>query len=173
MLRAWTSLLVNIDVPELESAVAFYTRALGLTVGRRFGEDGVELLGAVARIYLLATAAGTTPAPGLGPHRHPGRPVRARVLPAAILRAGVRRDRGLTPWRPPREMRPSICAGPPCASSSWRLSAWLCCRVAGGAAPLPDPPRSPARPSADRRSSRTMRSRPTSPSARTALDMPR
>jgi len=57
-------LLVNIDVPELEPAVAFYTRALGLTVGRRFGEDGVELLGAAKPIYLLRKAAGTRPAPG-------------------------------------------------------------------------------------------------------------
>ena len=58
--------LVNIDVPELEPAIAFYTRALGLTVGRRFGDDGVELLGAAARIYLLARPAGTKPAPGTG-----------------------------------------------------------------------------------------------------------
>ena len=57
-------LLVNMDVPELNKAVAFYTGALGLTVGRRFGEEGVELLGAVSRIYLLAKPAGTTPAPG-------------------------------------------------------------------------------------------------------------
>jgi len=63
-------LLVNIDVPELDAAVAFYTRAFGLTVGRRFGEDGVELLGAVARIYLLAKPAGTTPAPGARPRNY-------------------------------------------------------------------------------------------------------
>lgn len=56
-------LLVNIDVPELERAVAFYTGAFGLTLGRRFGEDGVELLGGSAPIYLLAKAAGTEPAP--------------------------------------------------------------------------------------------------------------
>jgi catechol 2,3-dioxygenase-like lactoylglutathione lyase family enzyme len=36
-------LLVNLDVPELDKAVAFYTSALGLAVGRRFGEEGVEL----------------------------------------------------------------------------------------------------------------------------------
>jgi predicted enzyme related to lactoylglutathione lyase len=56
-------LLINIDVPELESAIAFYTRAFGLRVGRRFGSDGVELLGAGSPIYLLVKAAGTTPAP--------------------------------------------------------------------------------------------------------------
>jgi predicted enzyme related to lactoylglutathione lyase len=63
-------LLVNIDVPELDRALAFYTRALGLTVGRRFGEDGVELLGGVARIYLLPRAAGTTPAPAARPRNY-------------------------------------------------------------------------------------------------------
>jgi predicted enzyme related to lactoylglutathione lyase len=63
-------LLVNIDVPGLDEAVAFYTRALGLTVGRRFGEDGVELLGGAVPIYLLAKAAGTTPAPGARPRNY-------------------------------------------------------------------------------------------------------
>ena len=57
-------LLVNIDVPELEPAIAFYTRGLGLGVGRRFGDDGVELLGGTSPIYLLARPAGTEPAPG-------------------------------------------------------------------------------------------------------------
>jgi len=63
-------LLINIDVPDMEKAVAFYTRALGLTVGRRFGEDGVELLGGVAPIYLLAKPTGTTPAPGARPRNY-------------------------------------------------------------------------------------------------------
>jgi predicted enzyme related to lactoylglutathione lyase len=42
-------------------ARAFYTRALGLTVGRRFGADGVELLGASSAIYLLPKPAGSAP----------------------------------------------------------------------------------------------------------------
>ncbi|HYZ88976.1 MAG TPA: VOC family protein [Myxococcales bacterium] len=60
-------LLINVDVPDLARAIAFYTRALGLTVGRRFGSDGVELLGANAQIYLLVKAAGSQPAPGAAP----------------------------------------------------------------------------------------------------------
>lgn len=52
-------LLVNIDVDDLKKAVEFYCEALGLTVGRRFGGDAVELLGAVAPIYLLAKPNGT------------------------------------------------------------------------------------------------------------------
>ena len=52
-------LLVNIDVDDLKKAVEFYCEALGLTVGRRFAGDAVELLGAVAPIYLLAKPNGT------------------------------------------------------------------------------------------------------------------
>lgn len=52
-------LLVNIDVDDLEKAVAFYTSAFDLTVGRRFGTFGVEMLGASSVIHLLCNAAGT------------------------------------------------------------------------------------------------------------------
>lgn len=52
-------LLVNIDVPDLAAAENFYTQAFGFTAGRRFGTDGVELLGATAPIYLLAKPAGS------------------------------------------------------------------------------------------------------------------
>ncbi len=56
-------LLVNIDVPDIATGEAFYTRAFGLTVGRRFGSDFVELLGAPAPIYLLTRKAGTAIGP--------------------------------------------------------------------------------------------------------------
>ena len=52
-------LLINIDVDDVERGIAFYGAAFGLTVGRRFGDDGVELLGGPAPIYLLRKAAGT------------------------------------------------------------------------------------------------------------------
>lgn len=45
--------LVNLDVDDLGKAVSFYSSALGLTVGRRFGAFGVEMLGGSAPIYLL------------------------------------------------------------------------------------------------------------------------
>jgi predicted enzyme related to lactoylglutathione lyase len=51
--------LINIDVPDLPAAEALYIRAFGLSAGRRFGEGGVELLGAQAPIYLLHNAAGS------------------------------------------------------------------------------------------------------------------
>ncbi len=57
------TLLINIDVPELEPAIAFYTRAFGLKLGRRFGPDFAELNGAQAPIYLLVKTAHTAATP--------------------------------------------------------------------------------------------------------------
>ena len=62
-------LLINIDVPDIEAGLAFYTAALGLHVGRRFDAEFVELLGAEAPIYLLKKDAGTPTAPGAGERR--------------------------------------------------------------------------------------------------------
>ena len=53
-------LLVNIDVDDLDKAVRFYGEAFGLEVGRRFGEDAVEMLGAAAPIYLLRKPSGSS-----------------------------------------------------------------------------------------------------------------
>ena len=36
---AMATILVNIDVPELEPAIAYYTRAFDLTLARRLGSD--------------------------------------------------------------------------------------------------------------------------------------
>jgi len=52
-------ILINIDVPDLESGAAFYLAAFDLRIGRRIGSDVIELLGATAPIYLLAKPAGT------------------------------------------------------------------------------------------------------------------
>lgn len=56
--------LVNLDVDDIERAVVFYTQALGLSVGRRFGGEFVELVGAEVPIYLLLKAANTEPFEG-------------------------------------------------------------------------------------------------------------
>lgn len=50
--------LVNLDVDDLERGIAFYGEAFGLDVGRRFGDDGVELTGGPAPISLLVKATG-------------------------------------------------------------------------------------------------------------------
>lgn len=57
------TVLVNIDVPDLVRAVAFYTQAFGLVVGRRFGSQGAELSGWPVPVWLLEKAAGTVAAP--------------------------------------------------------------------------------------------------------------
>ena len=61
-----TDLLLNIDVPDIEQGIAFYTAAFGLEVGRRFDSDFVELVGRDAPIYLLGKAAGTPIGPAGG-----------------------------------------------------------------------------------------------------------
>ncbi len=57
-------LLVNIDVDDLARATRFYTSAFGLNLGRRFGDGGIELLGAAVPIYLLVKPAGSKPHAG-------------------------------------------------------------------------------------------------------------
>jgi predicted enzyme related to lactoylglutathione lyase len=53
------NLLVNLDVDDLGRAIHFYSSAVELTVGRRFGTSGVEMLGSSAPIYLLVKSGGT------------------------------------------------------------------------------------------------------------------
>ncbi|RYE69901.1 MAG: VOC family protein [Rhizobiaceae bacterium] len=65
-----TSFILNIDVPDVEAGVAFYTSAFGLRIGRRFDPGFVELLGAETRIYLLEKAPRTCIAPDSGDARH-------------------------------------------------------------------------------------------------------
>lgn len=62
-------LLVNIDVPDLTGAVAFYTEAFGLVVTRRLAATAVELAGWPARLYLLQQAEGSVGA-GENPRRY-------------------------------------------------------------------------------------------------------
>jgi predicted enzyme related to lactoylglutathione lyase len=54
--------LVNLDVDDLEKGIRFYSSAFGLSVGRRFGSFGAEMLGSSAPIYLLAKSKGTAAA---------------------------------------------------------------------------------------------------------------
>jgi predicted enzyme related to lactoylglutathione lyase len=70
--------LINIDVDDLERARDFYQRAFGLRPGRRFGDAGIELLGAEAPIYLLQKPAGSAAsraAPGTRDYRRHWTPV--------------------------------------------------------------------------------------------------
>ena len=70
---AMPGLLINIDVPDMAAAQAFYTSALELKIGRRFGMDFIELLGADAPIYLLKKDEGTAIGPTVAAARQYGR----------------------------------------------------------------------------------------------------
>lgn len=52
-------LLINIDVPDLAKAEAFYAEAFGLRPGRPLGDDILEMLGAEAPFYLLKKETGS------------------------------------------------------------------------------------------------------------------
>jgi catechol 2,3-dioxygenase-like lactoylglutathione lyase family enzyme len=60
---------ICIDVNDLERAIAFYTRGLGLRLGRRLDADWAELLGGSSPIDLLANATGTAPLGEAHPQR--------------------------------------------------------------------------------------------------------
>lgn len=64
-----SSILINIDVDDLDRAVTFYTAVLQLKIGRRFGAAGVELVGASAPLYLLVKAHGTSASPAAAESR--------------------------------------------------------------------------------------------------------
>jgi predicted enzyme related to lactoylglutathione lyase len=54
--------LVNIDVGDLDEAIRFYERAVGLHLGRRLFEGTVaEMLGAASPIYLMMKQSGSAP----------------------------------------------------------------------------------------------------------------
>lgn len=57
------SMLINLDVPDLDAAVAFYVHAFELRQTRRLFDGTVaELAGLPAPLYLIAKAAGTVAA---------------------------------------------------------------------------------------------------------------
>ncbi len=87
-------LLLNIDVPDIDAGVAFYTAALGLSVGRRLDGGIVELRGAEVPVFLLAKDAGSAIGPAIDARRDYRRhwsPIHVDVavddLDAAIARA--------------------------------------------------------------------------------------
>ncbi|WP_312401169.1 VOC family protein [Stenotrophomonas indicatrix] len=53
------SFIVNLDVPDITAAEAFYTQAFGLRSSRRLGPGALELLGGPTPLYLLQSDAGS------------------------------------------------------------------------------------------------------------------
>jgi len=67
-------ILINVDVDDLEKAVAFYRDALGLQAGRRlFDGSVVEMRGASSKIHLLAKAPGSAASSQAAIYRSYGR----------------------------------------------------------------------------------------------------
>lgn len=102
-------IIINIDVPELAPAIAFYTAALGLTHARTLDDDVAELTGASATLYLLRKAAGTVAVQSPPIERDFGRhwtPVHFDLVvddvdaaAARAVAAGARPETGHVDWK--------------------------------------------------------------------------
>lgn len=103
------NILINIDVPDLDPAIRFYTEAMGLSHTRTLDDDTAELRGAAATLYLLRKAPGSaavkTPEVSRGYSRH-WTPVHFDLVvddvDAAAKRAiaaGARQETGHVDWR--------------------------------------------------------------------------
>jgi catechol 2,3-dioxygenase-like lactoylglutathione lyase family enzyme len=62
-------IVINLDVPDLQAARAFYTAAFGFRVGRRLGASTLELLGGAVPLYLLEKTAGSQASAGASAQR--------------------------------------------------------------------------------------------------------
>jgi predicted lactoylglutathione lyase len=103
------NILINIDVPDLQAAVKFYTAALGLTHSRTLDDDVAELQGASATLYLLMKEPGTravkVPPVARDYHRH-WTPVHFDLVvddvdaaAARAIAAGANPETGHIDWR--------------------------------------------------------------------------
>ena len=101
---------INIDVDDLEKAIAFYAAAVGLRPVRRLGDFAVELSGAQAPVFLLQKAPATSAFAGAAMVRDYARhwtPVHLEFLVADIatalgraMSAGARAESAIEayPW---------------------------------------------------------------------------
>jgi predicted enzyme related to lactoylglutathione lyase len=110
------NILINIDVPDIDRAIAFYTDALGLTHTRTLDDDTAELRGAAATLYLLKKAAGSAAAqapaaghPLLRDYARHWTPVHFDLVvddvdaaAARAIAAGARQETGHVDWRASR-----------------------------------------------------------------------
>jgi predicted enzyme related to lactoylglutathione lyase len=103
------SFIINIDVPELDAAVRFYTQALELEHTRTLDSDTAELRGSGATLYLLVKPAGSpaTKSPAIGrDYRRHWTPVHFDLVVDDVdaagrraLAAGATQETGHVDWR--------------------------------------------------------------------------
>src|SRR5258705_11777787 len=102
---------ICIDVDDLERGIAFYTRAFGLEVGRRLGDDGVELLGAPSPIDLLVRGSGSVASPNGSPMRDYARHWTPLHLDFEVQRLEESVSRALSAGAPPEPWFPCKLSG--------------------------------------------------------------
>ncbi len=103
------NVLINIDVPDLEAAIAFYCSALPLRCRRLLDDDVAELEGAAVPLFLLRNDAGSQPTEVAGTWRWYDRhwtPVHLDFVVSDLhqaveraLRAGALQKSGCVEWR--------------------------------------------------------------------------
>ncbi|MDX9739596.1 MAG: VOC family protein [Gammaproteobacteria bacterium] len=104
-----TGMIVNIDVPDLDAAVSFYTAAIGLKLARLLDDDVAELTGASCPIFLLMRPEGVSPALGVTRTREYVRhwsPIHLDFVVDALehavkraIDAGAMQETGIVLWR--------------------------------------------------------------------------
>ncbi len=103
------NIIINIDVPELDPAIRFYTEALGLSHTRTLDDDTAELRGAAATLYLLRKDPGSAAVKASAVSRDYSRhwtPVHFDLVVDDVdaaakraLAAGARQETGHVDWR--------------------------------------------------------------------------
>lgn len=101
--------IINIDVPDIQKAVDFYTAAIDVSFERYLDDEVAELSSGPLKIYLLKEAEGTRAVAGTDVERRYARhwtPVHIDFVVANLEesvkkaeQAGARRETGYSTWR--------------------------------------------------------------------------
>jgi predicted enzyme related to lactoylglutathione lyase len=101
--------IVNIDVPDIQKAIDFYTAAVDVSFERYLDDEVAELSSGPLKIYLLKEAEGTLAVAGTDVERRYARhwtPVHIDFVVANLEesvkkaeQAGARRETGYSTWR--------------------------------------------------------------------------
>lgn len=103
------NVIINIDVPLLEPAIAFYCNAFDLKLERLLDDDVAELTGASTRVYLLQQAEDSIPSEFTSDVRHYQRhwtPIHIDIVvddlvsaAERVIKAGAKMESECIEWR--------------------------------------------------------------------------